>query len=79
MIPKDLLEDCFIDQEDGLKKLLTWFLNLVMEVAAFEVKHLDCAGGCLHIVNGKDGKQRTAVLPKPVLDALDAHLSIINY
>jgi hypothetical protein len=30
MIPKELLEDYFIDQEDGLKKLLTWFLNLVM-------------------------------------------------
>jgi hypothetical protein len=30
MIPKDFLEDCLIDQEDGLKNLLTWFLNLVM-------------------------------------------------
>jgi transposase-like protein len=36
MIPKDLLEDYFIDQEDGLKKLLTWFLNLVMQFEAME-------------------------------------------
>jgi len=36
MIPKNLLEDYFIDQEDGLKKLLTWFLNLVMQFEAME-------------------------------------------
>jgi putative transposase len=36
MIPKDLLEDYLIDQEDGLKKLLTWFLNLVMQLEAME-------------------------------------------
>jgi transposase-like protein len=36
MIPKELLEDYFIDQEDGLKKLLTWFLNLVMQFEAME-------------------------------------------
>ncbi len=34
MIPLQLLEDYFIDQEDGLKKLLTWFLNLVMQFEA---------------------------------------------
>jgi len=36
MIPKDLLEDYLIDQEDGLKNLLTWFLNLVMQFEAIE-------------------------------------------
>ena len=36
MIPKDLLEDYFIDQEDGSKKLLTWFLNQVMQFEAME-------------------------------------------
>jgi transposase-like protein len=36
MIPKELLEDYFIDQEDGLKNLLTWFLNLVMQFEAME-------------------------------------------
>jgi len=36
MIPKDLLEDYFIDQEDGLKKLLTWFLNQVIQFEAIE-------------------------------------------
>ena len=32
MIPLGLIEDYLIDQEDGLKKLLTWFLNLVMQL-----------------------------------------------
>ena len=36
MIPKDLLEDYLIDQEDGLKNFLTWFLNLVMQFEAME-------------------------------------------
>ena len=36
MTPKDLLEDYLIDQEDGLKNLLTWFLNLVMQFEAME-------------------------------------------
>ena len=46
----------------------------VSEVAALKVEHLDDAGGYLHVVNGKGGKQRTSILPKPVLDALKAHL-----
>lgn len=36
MIPIEFLEDYLIDQEDGLKKLLTWFLNLVMQFEAIE-------------------------------------------
>jgi hypothetical protein len=32
MNPTDLLEAYLIDQEDGLKKLLTWFLNFVMQL-----------------------------------------------
>jgi hypothetical protein len=36
--------------------------------------HFGCARGYLHVVNGKGGKHRTAVLPKPVLVALEAHL-----
>jgi transposase-like protein len=36
MIPIDLIEDYIVDQEDGLKKLLTWFLNLVMQFEAME-------------------------------------------
>jgi hypothetical protein len=42
-----------------------------------KVEHLDLVGGCLHIMvhimNGKGRKQRTSILPKPVLEALDAH------
>src|SRR5512137_1049477 len=36
MIPNDLLKDYLINQEDGLKNLLTWFLNLVMQFEAME-------------------------------------------
>ncbi len=36
MIPNEFLEDYLIDQEDGLKRLLTWFLNLVMQLEAME-------------------------------------------
>jgi len=36
MIPQDLLEDYLIDQEKGLKKLLTWFLNLVMQLESIQ-------------------------------------------
>jgi putative transposase len=36
MIPVELLEDYLIDQDDGLKKLLTWFLNLVMQLEAIQ-------------------------------------------
>lgn len=46
----------------------------VSEVAALKVEHLDGAGGYLHVVNGKGGKQRTSILPKPVFEALDVHL-----
>jgi integrase/recombinase XerD len=46
----------------------------VSEVAALKVEHLDGAGGYLHVVNGKGGKRRTSILPRPVLEALNAHL-----
>ncbi len=38
------------------------------------VEHLNSAGGYLHVVNGKGGKLRTSILPKPVLEALETHL-----
>jgi integrase/recombinase XerD len=47
----------------------------VSEVAALKVEHLDGPGGYLHVVDGKDGKQRTSILPKPVLEALQGHLN----
>ena len=31
--------------------------------------------GYLHVVDGKGGKQRTSIMPKPVLEALQAHLN----
>lgn len=46
----------------------------VSEVAAQKSEHLDSAGGYLHVVNGKGGKQRTCVTPRPALDALGAYL-----
>jgi integrase/recombinase XerD len=33
----------------------------------------DGPGGYLHVVNGKGGKQRTSILPNPVMEALEAH------
>ena len=36
MMPVSLLEDYLIDQEEGLKKLLTWFLDLVMQLEAVQ-------------------------------------------
>jgi putative transposase len=36
MIPIPLLEDYLVDQEEGLKQLLTWFLNLVMQLEAMQ-------------------------------------------
>ena len=47
----------------------------VSEVAVLKVEHRDCIGGYLHVINGKGGKQRTSILPKPVLEALEAHLN----
>ena len=36
MIPTELLQDYIIGQETGLKELLTWFLNLVMQSEALQ-------------------------------------------
>ena len=36
MIPLELIEDYLIDQDEGVKRLLTWFLNLVMQNEALE-------------------------------------------
>ena len=36
MIPTELLQDYLIDQETGLKELLTWFLNRVMQLEALQ-------------------------------------------
>ena len=36
MIPIELPEDYLVDQDDGIKKLLTWFLNLVMQQEAIQ-------------------------------------------
>jgi Transposase, Mutator family. len=32
----DLLQDYLVDQEEGMKSLLTWFLNLVMQLEALQ-------------------------------------------
>ena len=36
MIPIELLEDYLIDQDEGIKNVLTWFLNLVMQLEALQ-------------------------------------------
>jgi len=40
-----------------------------------KAEHAGGTGGYLHVVNGKGGKQRTSILPKPVLEALQNHLN----
>jgi len=37
----ELMEDYLVDQEDGMKKLLTWFLNLVMQREAIQQSDAD--------------------------------------
>ncbi len=32
----ELIEDYLVDQDDGLEKLLTWFLNLIMQLEAIQ-------------------------------------------
>jgi integrase/recombinase XerD len=57
---------------------LLWLLGgaglRVSEVAELKVEHVDGAGGYLHVVGGKGGKDRTSILPKPALEALLGHL-----
>jgi len=46
----------------------------VSEVASLRVEQIDRAGGFLYIVNGKGGKRRTAIVPRPVMDALEDYI-----
>jgi hypothetical protein len=41
---------------------------------ALKIEHLYSAGGYLHAVNGKGGKQRACVIPRHALETLDAYL-----
>jgi len=84
MHPEDFLT---IEEWHGLLKAtqspreiaILWLLGgaglRVSEVAALKVEHLDSAGGYLHVVDGKGGKQRTSILPRPALEALQCHLN----
>jgi putative transposase len=36
MIPIEILEDYLIDQDKGIKNVLTWFLNLVIQLEAMQ-------------------------------------------
>jgi len=47
----------------------------VSEVASLRIEHIDRAGGFLYIVNGKGGKRRTAIVPRPVMEALEVHIN----
>lgn len=47
----------------------------VSEVAELKAEHIDGPGGYLHVIDGKGGKQRTCILPRPALEALQAHLN----
>ncbi|MDD1759203.1 MAG: tyrosine-type recombinase/integrase [Methanothrix sp.] len=69
-----LLVEAPIPRDAALLWLMAGCGLRVSEVAALKVEHLDGAGGYLHVVDGKGGKQRTSILPKPVLEALEGHL-----
>jgi integrase len=47
----------------------------VSEVADLKAEHVDGTEGYLHVVNGMGGKQRTSVIPKPALEALEIYLN----
>jgi integrase len=57
---------------------LLWLLGgvglRVSEVAALQIEHLDGAGGYVHVANGKGGKRRTCIIPKPAAEAIDTHM-----
>jgi integrase len=57
---------------------LLWLLGgtglHVSEAAKLNVEHLDKARGLPAYCKWQVGKQRTSVLPKPVLEALQGHL-----
>ena len=36
MIPLSIIEDYLVDQSEGMRHLITWFLNLVMQLEALE-------------------------------------------
>ena len=71
----ELLKAAQSTREGALLCLLGGAGLRVSEVAALKVEHLDGPGGYLHVVDGKGGKQRTSILPKPVLEALKTHLN----
>ena len=69
-----LLAAALTTREAALLWLMAGCGLRVSEVAALKVEHLDGPGGYLHVVNGKGGRQRTSILPRSVLEALEAHL-----
>ena len=70
-----LLVEAPIPRDAALLWLMAGCGLRVSEVAALKVEHLDGPGGYLHVVDGKGGKQRTSILPEPVLEALQGHLN----
>ena len=70
-----LLAAATTTRDDALLWLMAGCGLRVSEVASLKVEHLDGAGGYLHVTDGKGGKQRTSILPRPVLEALEAHLN----
>jgi transposase-like protein len=58
-----LIKDYLIDQEDGIRQLITWFLNLVMEegfLLQSGAKHYERTDSCKASRNGyKSGTLKT--------------------
>ncbi len=43
------IKDCLVDQEDEIRQLITWFLNLVMEEEALLKLVHNVMSGLIHV------------------------------
>ena len=53
------IKDYLLDREDGIRQLLTWFLNLVMEEEALLQSDAKCMGGRFSKASRNGYKSRT--------------------
>lgn len=69
-----LLKAAMTPREASLLWLLGGVGLRVSEVAALKIEHIDKDAGFLYVLNGKGGKDRTCVLPKPASEAIGDYL-----
>ena len=69
-----LLETASTPREIALLWLLGGVGVRVSEATTLKIEHLDQAGGFIHVVDGKGGKQRTCIIPRPAAEAIEVYL-----